>query len=288
MPATTSLTLDKDHPIFRKTISGAHGDLLIVQPVADDKKKTAATTIFIEAIRDVVTFMRHTPTESEWRVVVIDPAEAMNINAANALLKVLEEPPAKTLLILVSHQPGALLPTIRSRCRLLQLQPPGREATAKIMERFSSELSLAERDKLMLLAQHSPGLAMQWEQTKGLDYYRALTETFSQEADSQTLHALAQKSGSASAAEWHTQSALLVQFLYRLTLHACMPDQTPPLDEAEAACFRHLLSAQPLDYWLRLWDKANDLLHQVDDRNMDKKQTMLSLLNAINGSLQLA
>ncbi len=101
--------------------AGSHPDLVLIQPEEPGK------AIRIDAIRELREFCAGRPHQGGWRVILIEPAEALNANAANALLKTLEEPGERTLLILVSHQPGRLAATVRSRCRLLRLPTPSIE-----------------------------------------------------------------------------------------------------------------------------------------------------------------
>lgn len=98
--------------------AGSHPDLVLIQPEERGK------AIRIDAIRELREFCAGRPHQGGWRVILIEPAEALNANAANALLKTLEEPGERTLLLLVSHQPGRLTATVRSRCRLLRLPTP--------------------------------------------------------------------------------------------------------------------------------------------------------------------
>lgn len=118
--APASLAMDPAHPVFRRVAAGSHGDLRVIERgLAEGTGGRRRGEIVIGDVRDLGGFMRMTPSEGGWRVVIVDGAEDMNRNAANALLKGLEEPPGRALLLLVSHNPARLLPTIRSRCRRL-------------------------------------------------------------------------------------------------------------------------------------------------------------------------
>src|ERR1700690_157910 len=121
--APASLALDPAHPVFRRVASGAHPDLRTVARAINPTTGKLRGEIVVDDIREAIAFMRLTPAEGGWRAIVVDGAEDMNRNAANALLKVLEEPPPRAVLLLVSHAPGRLLSTIRSRCRRLDVKP---------------------------------------------------------------------------------------------------------------------------------------------------------------------
>ena len=96
----------------------------------DDKSKRYKTELAVDEIRRTVGFFGSTSGEGGWRIAIVDPADDMNPSAANALLKMLEEPPSRSLFLIVSHAPGRLLPTIRSRCRRLDLAPLPAETIA--------------------------------------------------------------------------------------------------------------------------------------------------------------
>ncbi len=133
--------IDPESGVFRRVAAGGHADLLTVERAWDPRRKRLRGEIVVEDTREIAAFFRLTAAEEGWRVVIVDGAEEMNRNAANAVLKILEEPPDRALLLLVSHNPGRLLPTIRSRCRRLALAPlPARagDATARAATARSS------------------------------------------------------------------------------------------------------------------------------------------------------
>src|SRR5439155_17813225 len=111
----SGLAIAPDSGTFRRVASGGHADLLTVERAYDPRRRRLRGEIIVENAREIGTFLRLTPAEGGWRVVVVDGADEMNRAAANALLKILEEPPRRALLLLVAHSPGRLLPTIRSR-----------------------------------------------------------------------------------------------------------------------------------------------------------------------------
>ncbi len=120
--AATSLALPADHPAVRRVAAQGHSDLLALERTEGDNGKLR-TVIQVDDVRRTVTFFGSTAGEGGWRVCIVDSADELNPAGANALLKILEEPPEKSLLLVVTHAPGRLLPTIRSRCRRLTLRP---------------------------------------------------------------------------------------------------------------------------------------------------------------------
>ena len=118
-----SLAVDPHSPVFHRIAANGHADLQVIERGLSDDGKRMQTIIPVDKIRAVGHTMSLTAGEGGWRVIIVDGAEDMNLNAANALLKVLEEPPPRAILFLITHAPGRLLPTIRSRCRQLKLSP---------------------------------------------------------------------------------------------------------------------------------------------------------------------
>ena len=119
-PPPTSLAVDDEHPDMRLLRSGAHPRLFTLRRAWDEKGDKLKSVITVDEVRKLKNFFGMSATDGGRRVVIVDPADEMNINAANAILKLLEEPPADTVLLMISHQPSRLLPTIRSRCRELR------------------------------------------------------------------------------------------------------------------------------------------------------------------------
>ena len=134
-----SLDVPAEHPAARRIAGQAHSDLLVLRRVINEKTGKMYTDIRVEDIRRTVPFFGSTAGEGGWRVAVVDPLEELNKNGENALLKVLEEPPPRTLLLLVSHAPGRVLPTIRSRCRTLFLRPLAAEDVARALAAATGE-----------------------------------------------------------------------------------------------------------------------------------------------------
>jgi DNA polymerase-3 subunit delta' len=119
-----TLALDPDHRTVRRVAARAHSDLLALERTVSETTGKLRTVITVEQVRRLSTFFGSTAGEGGWRVCIVDSADELQYpNASNALLKMLEEPPPRSLFLLASHAPGRLLPTIRSRCRRLTLRP---------------------------------------------------------------------------------------------------------------------------------------------------------------------
>lgn len=143
-----TLALDPGHPVARRIAAQAQGDLLVLERVVNEQTGKLYTVIRVDDVRRTVSFFGSTPGEGGWRIAIVDAVDDLQREGANALLKILEEPPARTLLLLISHAPGRELPTIRSRCRRLLLRPLAQNdvvrALAAATGRDASEPELAE------------------------------------------------------------------------------------------------------------------------------------------------
>ncbi|MDO6563100.1 DNA polymerase III subunit delta' [Amphritea sp. 1_MG-2023] len=139
------------------TRSGGHPDLYLLKP--DDPGKP----IKIDQVRELTTFIYSTAQQGGYRVVIIDPADSMNINAANALLKMLEEPGEQTLIMLLTHRLGQMLPTIKSRCQRVDM-PPADVALATQWVSTQLQVESAEAAQLLVIAHHSPLQALAYKQ----------------------------------------------------------------------------------------------------------------------------
>ena len=173
-----SLNVPEDSPVFKQVATGSHLDLMVVERdyIETDRKKIIkaiqngeapgeeelssmkkSAFIRVDDVRKVNEFLSKTSFNHNWRVVIIDSADDMNKNAANALLKILEEPPAHTVLLLISHNAGMLLPTIRSRCAKLPLQALDVNETASLLRRYRPHLKEAMIGKVAEMCPQSVG-----------------------------------------------------------------------------------------------------------------------------------
>ncbi|WP_299023516.1 DNA polymerase III subunit delta' [uncultured Sulfitobacter sp.] len=157
-PPPTSLEIPPDHPVAVRVASGGEGRIRNVTRTVNPTTKKLRGEIVADDIRALNGFFQMSAPDGGYRVVIIDDADQMNTTAANALLKMLEEPPARALLILISHQPSGLLPTIRSRCRTLPLRTLDANEVAQAMAQ--AQVQAANTDALAALSGGSVGGAM--------------------------------------------------------------------------------------------------------------------------------
>ncbi len=171
-PPPESLAIDPEHPVAHRILAGAEPGLAAITRSVNDQGRLR-NEIVVDDIRKLGKFFGLSSADGGRRVVIVDSADEMNVSAANALLKMLEEPPARTTLLLISHQPSRLLPTIRSRCRTLRLSPLGAEDMQAALSQTGSELP-AQTDHLAALAAGSVGDAVRLINLGGMEIYAEL------------------------------------------------------------------------------------------------------------------
>ena len=174
--AATSLAIADDNPDARLVQSGAHPRLTVVRRPYNHDTKKLRNEITVDAVRGLKTFFHMSAADGGRRVVIVDAADEMNRNAANAILKELEEPPANTTILLIAHQPSRLLPTIRSRCRELRCAALAPAALQQALTQAGFDT--ANADALATLSEGSAGDAIRLLRHDGLSLYASLVRLF--------------------------------------------------------------------------------------------------------------
>ncbi|MBC8268274.1 MAG: DNA polymerase III subunit delta' [Rhodospirillaceae bacterium] len=283
----SSLSVSIDDPVFHRIAAGAHADLKVIERQFDEKKGKYKTEIVVDDVRSIGSFMSLSAAEGGWRVVIIDSADEMNRNAANAVLKVLEEPPAKAILLLVSHNSGRLLPTIRSRCRKLTLSTLDEAVVTGLLSAQHPQMSPDDAGELARLAEGSIGRALDLEEEGGLELYRDILELLESlpRLDVAALHTLAGKLGRAGAdMAFQTFADLLLGWLGRMILSVSRGDQG--VGSPEQLLNNRLGVSSSLASWLEVWDKINHLLARTDAINMDRRQMIITIFLALEKAAQ--
>ncbi|MBT9382907.1 DNA polymerase III subunit delta' [Pseudooceanicola sp. CBS1P-1] len=168
-PKPDSLHVNPDHPVVHRMAAGAEPGLFVLRRGLNEKTGKLKTQITVDEARRLKGFFTLSATDGGRRVVIVDATDEMNPSAANALLKLLEEPPARTTLLLVTHQPSGLLPTIRSRCRVLRLAPLSPQDLGEALEQAGVVTDAP--DELAALAGGSVGAAVRLANLDGLALY---------------------------------------------------------------------------------------------------------------------
>ena len=271
------LFLPEFHPVFRRVAAGTHADLLTIEREWDPKRKKLRGEIIVADARGIPDFLHLTPAEGGWRVVVVDGAEDLNHQAANAVLKVLEEPPPRAVLLLVCPAPGRLLPTIRSRCRRLRLSPLTEAEVAGLLDRYHPGLDPAERDRLAGMAEGSPGRACSLASGNGV----GLAELVSQVLENLPRLTIGRAHEVADALGRDDEAFSTFMDLLRSALAASVRDAARGRADPDQL---RLIGARPLDAWVDVWQGLCRLQDETEAFHLDKRQAIVTGLGLLAGS----
>jgi len=259
--------------LFRQIASEAHPSVLHLTRPANEKTKGYKTVVTVDEIRKVGQFLSLTAHDGGYRVVIVDPADDMNTNAANALLKNLEEPPSRTLFVLIVHAPGSLLPTIRSRCQVVRLAPLGEEELLSVLEGFETPPpeDPAARAELARRAAGSARAAILLTQYGGLEIAQALDALAdAKRPDIAGAHRLAEAvAGRDQAIQFDIFNRRILDLLAG--------------GASEAALAGDLRRAKSLS---DTWHEAAKAISETEAYNLDKKQHALSMIDRLNSAMR--
>jgi DNA polymerase III subunit delta' len=275
-PGKEPLAVDPKDAVFRRVAASAHADLLTIEAGTLQGERKRSDVINVDAARLIPGFMALTAAEGGWRVVVLDGAELMNPAAANSVLKVLEEPPPRALLLLLSGAPGRLLPTIRSRCRRLDLSPLPDPVMLPLLARWLPEMPTGERQALARLAGGSPGRALALADGGGLEIQGLVDQVLASltRPDPKLAHGVADRLGA------QRDSAGFLTFMGLLRRAIATAARDAAREPAGAPAW---LGLRPLAEWSALWDRLGHLAAETDALNLDRKQAVLTGLGWLVG-----
>lgn len=259
-PGGGILSSDPLHPVSRQVAARSHPDLMVLEREGPDGKPRRI--IPVDEARKLAEFFSKSPANAPHRVAIIDAADDLNPNAANAILKTLEEPPPSGVLLMVSHAPGRLLPTIRSRCRRLAFQPLSLEATAAFVE-ARADANPEDALRLARMAEGAPGKALVLAAANALamdDAARDLLVDLPKVDESRAL-ALADKFRGGEGA---AQFALLFERLSD-RVHAFATGQAGQ-------------GVGGLDRWASAWETLQRLPREVEGLNLDRTDALFTAL----------
>jgi DNA polymerase III subunit delta' len=269
----------------------SHPDLFHLRRTINPDSGRMRSEIVVDDVRGLGEFMHMTPALGEWRVAIIDAADEMNRNAANAVLKILEEPPPKAVLLIVAHAPGRLLPTIRSRCRRLALQALSDDTVMQLLADYAPDTKPEERRALAGLAEGSIGRALELANAGSLSLYREMVELLATlpELDMPRLHTFAERfarRGEEANADWRSLGFLFDGWLKGLARQAAVGGENMAIVPAERGLHAKLLAAASLDRWVEAWERVAHLLSRSDAVNLDRKQTVLVSFFALQSAMR--
>ena len=255
------LGTDPAHSVSRQVMARAHPDLLVLERVGADGKPRRI--IPVDEARKLSEFFSKSPASAPHRVAIIDAADDLNMNAANAVLKTLEEPPPQGVLLLVSHSPGGLLPTIRSRCRRLGFSPMAEAETADFVEDRAG-VSQEDAIRLARMSGSAPGRAWRLAQAGAVALDDAAKTLIADlpEVDEAMALALADRfRGAEGAAVFNLLFDRLADRVHSKVL-AWAQDRVAGLDP-----------------WVRAWDTLRRLPAEVESVNLDRADAFFTALN---------
>ena len=287
---TGPLYISPNHSVFKRVAAGGHADFMSVERSINEKTGKLRTEIVVDDVRSIGNFFNLTAGEGGWRIVVIDCADEMNLNAANAVLKVLEEPPPRSLLLLVSHNPGKLLGTIRSRCRKLSLQPLERDFVYSLLQSWLLDFDKVSIETLATIADGSPGRALALASDGGVSIYQDMMSLLGTlpKLDVASLHAFSGRLGKPGSDDaFRTISELIRWWLARMILAKGRGEGSfTILTEPEKTFMDKIGNVVSLERWFELWEKINRLLNKTDQINLDQKQVVLNIFLLLENSFQ--
>lgn len=258
---------DPEHPISRQIASGASHNLLHLSRPVDDKTGRVKQAITVDEVRKAGHFFAQTSGTGNWRIVIIDPADDLNRNAANAILKILEEPPKRAMFLVLSHAPGKLLPTIRSRCLPLRLH----ELAPHAMDQALGQLGLAippeKREAVLALAKGSVARALKLVNYGGADILEAFEQMLASRGPAQRKMMFK----IADALSGKDSDVAFGFFIEHLSDHLA----------ETARRFAHAGELSAAEHYARLTSVINEQLTVAGAYNLDRKQTILDVLAAV-------
>ncbi len=273
-----SLDISRDDPVSQRVESLGHGDFFLLRRPYDFKTKKLRSEIPIAETRKLSEFYTHKASEGGWRICLVDSIDEMNRNSENAILKTLEEPPDRAIIILISHNPGRLLPTIRSRCLNLQLRPVAEEELASWLRRRHSDASDNIISAATKLSRGGPGKASALVSNSDavlgpLTRYISSLGNSDARLDQMIANGLAPKGARAQRNLFWEALQDVIQTQARFSATGEWLGAFKPLPVEKSA-----------DVWEGLWQKCCHLQSREQALNMDKKAVMLDMLSSIRSA----
>ena len=266
--AHSSLHIAPESAAFRQVAAASHPDLLVIERAVDQRNKRLKTEIAVDDARAAQGFFGRTSGAGGWRIAIVDTADDLNSESANALLKVIEEPPRKSIFLIVCHQPGRLLRTIRSRCLHLPLDPLGSAETLKVLRGLPAGAVEEEEGGLSQaadLARGSPGKALDLMGSRGAAAFAEFLKR-SKLSPATAVEIAAAFSGRETAEDYFIFCDLLVGWVAEQARAAGLAGR------GEALAAAH--------------DDINSSLRQADALNLDRRQTVTDALMRLEEALK--
>lgn len=284
-----TLDIPSECPVHTRIMAQAEPRLSVLRRSVNPTTGRMRNEISVDDVRAMRRFLQLSAADGGWRVIIVDDADQMNRNAANALLKYLEEPPAECLFLLISHAPAGLLPTIRSRCRTLDLAPLSADDLAFAMGAADAAPEAGSEAALAQLSAGSVGQSLRMMSGDGLAIYAQLVAMLGQghSMDRPMMARLAEQCAGRQAVDRYASVLALTQTLLARMARAAATQQAPP----EAAPGEHALfatvAAHPVQAapWAETLAKISMTTRHAVAVNLDPAQTILDTLLKIDATL---
>jgi DNA polymerase-3 subunit delta' len=252
-----------DHPVSRQIIAHSHPDLFVLERLGEDGK--VRKVIPVEEVRELPEFFSKSPASAPHRVAIVDAVDVLNDFGSNALLKILEEPPPRGVLLLVCHSPGRIIATIRSRCRRLAFSPLGLEDTARFV-RAREDVNAEEALRLAKMAGGAPGRAWTLAQANAIaldDAARALLADLPQVDEGLALSLADKFRGGEGQAQFNLLMDRLAERVHALTAERA--------GQGEGG----------LAPWAEAWETLQSLPREAEALNLDRADALFSALREL-------
>ncbi|MGE0239823.1 MAG: DNA polymerase III subunit delta' [Parvibaculaceae bacterium] len=263
---STSLHVPAEAPVAHRIAARGHADLFVLERAYDAKNERLKSETAVDDVRRASGFFARTAGEGGWRICIVDAAEDLNPESANALLKILEEPPARSLFILVSHQPGRLLATIRSRCLRLDLNPLSEADTIAVLEGMA-EQGPEDITRAAQLSRGSPGRALELLNSDGAKYFDLLRQLMmrAQPIDLPAKISIADGlQGRDMSEDFSIFSELLLTHVADLARRSALAGEGAALARAH--------------------EEIGNILREASGLNLDRRQTVLDMLGRLGAA----
>jgi len=290
--APETLDVPEGCPVAARIRAQSEPRLAVLRRTPSERTGRLSSQITVDDVRSIRRFLGLTAADGGWRAVIVDAADEMNPNAANALLKMLEEPPARTVLLLVAHSPAALLPTIRSRCRSLDLRPLGPADLATALDQAGAPIAPAEADALALIAGGSVGEAIRLSAGGGVALYGRLVALMGggRRVDRGAMMALAEDvAGRGAETLYELAGRLTLTLIGRLARRAATGESGPEAGSGEAALMQAIArSPAQATLWAEAAGRAAAALRHARAVNLDPGQTIIDTFLDLDATLAKA
>ncbi len=285
---SATLDFNAGDPAVAWISARSHGDILGIEPSMSDAGRRRQEVV-VDDVRRIRPFFARTAGNDGWRVAIIDDADLMNRNAANAALKVIEEPPGRTVVLLVSATPSSLSATIRSRCRKLSLSPVLSAQVELLLEQYLPDLPGEQRDALARLSGGSPGRALRLAENDGLALYRDMMGLIAMapDIDPVALHRLAEHlARPGGEVSWNLAFGFLADWSATMIRKAATGKAAPGVLPEETEAMARIAGDPALERWMAVWEKVAHLRRTVPLLNLDRKQSILSVFGTLKAAVR--